>query len=252
MGIPSLGRLDGGTAFRHLPVMKPRQQAPSLAVTPTSAAFFAIAVLVAGTALAGRMLTAWEPYEPRPGLVCPNDGRVDFSQLAGHPPAWRSRDPERQAFLEKARLALAARPWQGAPGVRIQVRGTLAPSQSTISASRASTGAWILTLDQDNQRLGGADAHARVALSKTQGEDLERMLADPCLYAEPELIGTDFPTASGGPGSCFDGADTSLDIRWAGRRRTAVQVCQTYGLTGDLAHFLYGALDEAEAAKRTA
>jgi hypothetical protein len=144
---------------------------------------------------------------------------------------------DEQAFFEQAQRDLASQPWQGPPGVRLQTLGTLTPGRRTIVATRSAGGAWRLTLDTETLS-GGDRTHAQITLAKSEGEELDRMLANPCLYTEPALVGRDFPVTWGRTGVCWDGVNTALSVNLAGRRRAAVQICEHYGLTGQLAGLL--------------
>ena len=124
------------------------------------------------------------------------------------------------------------------------------PSHTTIVATKAPSGRWMIVRDHEDERPGSKE-RSQVTLPEPQGIELEHMLSNPCLYAEPDVIGNAYPTASGKPGACFDGGNTYVDIRYAGRRRTAVQACEVYGLTGKLVDYLRGPFRPANAAKRT-
>jgi len=210
--------------------------APPIALT--SAAAFAIACLVAATALVGLLLSRQHVYEPHTGLVCPNDGWVDFSKLVGPAANWKPQNPEDLGDLHKFRQGFALRPLGDASAVRVWVLGTMMPSQSKITALQSSSGLWTVHLDHEAGYPANQESHSEITLTRTQGDEFERMLKDPCLYAEPQVIGNEFPTANGKSGYCFDGATTVVDIYFNGRRRSAVQACNTYGLTGSLVEFL--------------
>lgn len=224
----------------------PRPPSQALLAAPTASALFAIALLVAGTALAGRMVTAMRVYEPRPGLVCPNDGMVDFAGLTP-PGRWTPPHADDQALYARRLQILASQPMTAPAAIAVSRHGTFVPSDSSVTAVRSARGVWALTIDRQRWPSVRWTTHSGVTLTPSQGAALERMLVDPCLYAEPPLVGRVFPTVLGGGGSatCFDGADTEVNIRFAGHRRSAVQGCGLHGLTGALVRSLLTDLDGA-------
>ena len=99
---------------------------------------------------------------------------------------------------------------------------------------RSADGLWVVHRERAGGPAAGGKADSQFDLPRVKGHELEAMLSNPCLYAEPALIGNEYPTASGESGHCRDGANTFVDIYFEGRRRAAVQACDTYGLTGKL------------------
>jgi len=207
---------------------------PPRAIAPTAAALFALACLVVGTAVGGYSASTHRIYAPRAGLACPNDGPVDFSRLVGPTAHWTPQEPDDEHFLRERLRRLEDGAEQRAP-VQVWTIGSMAPGQSKFTATRGASGLWTLTQDREGDSSAG---HSRITLSSAESEQLDRMLADACLYAEPEIIDNEYPSADGKSGVCFDGANTYVDIDFAGRRRAAVQACETYGLTGKLVNLL--------------
>jgi hypothetical protein len=197
----------------------------------------AIALLfgVAGAALVGFFLAQQNTYEPRPGLICTNGSPVDFSRLVGPSAGWKPANPEDLADLREALRTQASQPHGDAPFVQVRVVGTMVPYQIDLIAKKSRSGSWIISLDRHGQHSPNVAAHSDVTLFKDQSGELDQILSNPCLYVEPELIGNEYPTNNGRPGACFDGPNTFVNISFNGRRRAALQACETYGLTGKLA-----------------
>lgn len=202
-----------------------------------AAGTFMVTVLVVGFAFASLLLSRGRTYQTATGLVCPNDASVDFSKLVGPAAHWKpsdARDEADEAALLSVQRTLARRPSGDAPAIEVWVLGALPPGRTRITAARSSGGLWTVHVEREGPRPLGEEARSTSTLSKAQGHELEAVLGNPCLYAEPSLIGNEYPSASERSGHCFDGANTFVDIDFERRRRTAVQACATYGLTGKL------------------
>ncbi|NEX94708.1 hypothetical protein [Caulobacter sp. 17J65-9] len=135
---------------------------------------------------------------------------------------------------------------QPAP-IEVFVRGTFAGGRASLAARRNAAGDWLVeSLEEDLQGMqapfGRKLTKQWVAIGGDAAARLDRLLADPCLYAEPTYLASKVPVVGGGDEECLDGGDTVVVINHAGRTRKAFQACAARGKTGELVSVLYEAL----------
>ena len=84
------------------------------------------------------------------------------------------------------------------------------------------------------------------ALDSGQSQRLDRLLADPCLEAEPPMISAMVAVRDGvvAPGPCFDGTDQAVEINRRGRRSVFVHYCPRL-LAGELINLALSPRSEA-------
>lgn len=78
-------------------------------------------------------------------------------------------------------------------------------------------------------------------LATAEGEKLDGLLAQACLYREPVYMPRKTPFSDGTTSECADGIDTLTEIEAGQRRRTSFHACFSYGYSGEIRSLLYGA-----------
>jgi hypothetical protein len=123
--------------------------------------------------------------------------------------------------------------------VEFYVRRPISPSGAAMTGSQAEQA-------RHTVRTGRLDSR--------QSEGLERLMADPCLEAEPAAIGSLIEVGEGveQPEPCFDGTTEVVEIERGGKRNVFSQYCPKL-LVGDLLNVaLYPRTEDTERAAREA
>lgn len=201
-----------------------------------------LALIAVPLALGYRQLPK-RTWEPRPGLKCPTDQSVDLGAVPQGRPS-----PEDLALAD----GLAHRQYGASPSVAVWSMSALGRASYAIIATMTGPGAWRVEGRKTTPVSNERDTPISFQLPKAAAERLETLLADPCLYAEPAVIGSNAPSPEGHSYGCLDGEDIVLDIDFAGKRRTATQSCFTAGLNGEVAALILQAASSATTPPQTA
>lgn len=224
-----------------------------------------LAVALTAVTLTGLYVVwSWAGRKAEPAEPAGACGPLWSENPEGLPKEWRAqiraidvaRVPDRSADLlargaaaerERRELRSLAGIAERPASVEVFVWGTMFGGRASLTARRNAVGDWLVEeIEELGPALvepGGAKlSKGWFAIGGEPAARLDRLLADPCLYAEPTYLDNEVPLVGGESETCADGGNMVVVINHAGRTRKAFQACTQRGKTGDVASLLFEAM----------
>jgi hypothetical protein len=189
------------------------------------------------------------PAGPPSASCAPVNDEIDYARLQPEPRLLAEAiERAETAHVEVRRKAGVPAESTRGDHIRIFVWGSFLPGRYSIIANRTANGGWTVEkVSEGRDSAGGrlppeAPSVVRVTLSADRAAELNALLADRCLYAEPTNYGRSVPMKEGGEAMCADGADELIEIEAGGRTHRSFHACQTHGRPGQVASRMWEAL----------
>lgn len=182
----------------------------------------------------------------------PADRDIDYSRVRANPEALALAVREaRLGHVDVRRKAGVESLDPGRDHILIFTWGSFLPGRYSLQAKRDRTGAWTVErVSEGRDDRGGRlppeqPSVQRGTLTGEKAAELNRLLADRCLYAEPTYYGRTVPTWPTGEATCADGADSLIEIDAGGRTHTSFHACHSFGRPAKVEAMLWEALQPA-------